>query len=81
MSEQIERKLRIVRFALSALPPLVWAIWLAYTASVGRLEHDAWGAIMANIGPAFLIAIIVGIACIGIYYAYRAAITRGQTAR
>lgn len=81
MSEQTERKLRIVRFALSALPPLVWAIWLAYTASVGRLERDPWGAIVANIGPAFLIAVIVGIACAGIYYAYRAAITRGQTAR
>lgn len=81
MSEQTERKLRLVRFALTALPPLVWAIWLAYTASVSRMERGAMDAIMSNMGSALLVAVIVGIACAGVYYAYRAAITRGQTAR
>lgn len=76
MSEQIQRKLRFVRFALSALPPLVWAVWLAYTASVSRLVYSPFDAIMTNMGAALVIALVVALACIGVYYAYRAAIMR-----
>ena len=76
MSENVERKLRFVRFALAALPPLVWAIWLAYTASVSRLQRPAIEAITSNMGSALVIALVVAAACVGVYYAYRAALTR-----
>jgi hypothetical protein len=56
-------------------------MWLAYTASVGRMERSPMDAIMANMGTALLVAVVVGIACAGVYYAYRAALTRGQTAQ
>jgi hypothetical protein len=78
MTEQTEKKLRTVRFVLTALPPLVWAIWLAFTASVSRLVSSPVDAIMGNMGPALLVAAIVAVACAGVYYAYRAAIMRGQ---
>jgi hypothetical protein len=81
MSEQTEKKLRTVRFALTALPPLVWAVWLAFTASISRLAASPMDAIMGNMGSAFLIAIVVGIACAGVYYAYRAALTRSQASQ
>jgi len=68
MSEEIHRRLRFLRFGLLVVPPLAFAIYMAYMFPFVGLGK----AIL----PALLWGVLAGILCVVVYYAYKWVLTR-----
>ena len=69
MSEDVERRLRFVRFGLTVIPFLAWAIYTAY-----MFPFTGWLAVL----PATGYAIGAAVPCVIVYYVYKYLITRSR---
>ncbi len=64
-----QRKLNMVRYGMMVIPVVAWVVAFAYPFLVSNAFQQDW--ISAALIPSLIIAVVVGVICFAVFWAYK----------